>query len=36
MVEQFDSYGGTVEQRWWNSGTLMGEPWKIDVGIVEQ
>ena len=36
MVEQFNSYGGTVEQRWWNSGTLMAEPWKIDVGIVEQ
>ena len=35
MVEQSNRYGGTVEQRWWNSGTEMVEPWKNDGGPVE-
>ena len=36
MVEQWNSYGGTVEQIWWNSGTDKVEQCKRDGGIVEQ
>ena len=35
MVEQFNSYGGTVEQRWWNSAIMMVEQWNIDGGTME-
>ena len=43
MVEQWNRYSGTVEQLWWNSGTVMVEQWKMMVeqrnsygGTVEQ
>ena len=43
MVEQCNNDTGTVEQRWWNSGTMMVEQWtmtveqwKSDGGKVEQ
>ena len=36
MVEQLNSDGGTVEQRWWKSGTMMVEEWNSDSGTVEQ
>ena len=35
MVEQWNNNGGTVEQRWENSGTEMGEQWNRDGGTVE-
>ena len=31
MLEQWNSDGGTVEQRWWNSVTEMTEEWNNDV-----
>ena len=37
MVEQWNSYGGTVEQCGWNSGTdMIVEQWKVDSGTDEQ
>ena len=43
IVEQRNSYGGTGEQRWRNSGIMMveqwnsyGKEWKRDGGTVEQ
>ena len=36
MVEQWNSYGGTVEQIGWNSRTDMVEQSKGDGGTVEQ
>ena len=36
MVEQWNSNGGTMKQRWWNSGTVKGEQWNRDGGRVEQ
>ena len=38
MVEQWNNDGGTdiVEQRWWNSGTVMEEQWNRYGGTVEQ
>ena len=46
MVEQWNNDGGTKEQRWWNSGTMMVEQrnrgtemveqWNRDGGRVEQ
>ena len=43
MVEQRNSYSGTEEHLWWNSGTDMVEQWKMmveqrnsDSGTVEQ
>ena len=36
MVEQWNSYGGTVEQIWWNSGTMMVEQGNNDGGTVQQ
>ena len=36
MVKQWNIYGGTVEQRWWNSGTMMVEQWNGDGGTEEQ
>ena len=35
MVEQWNSDGGTVEQRWWNNATMIVEQWKNDGGTVE-
>ena len=35
-VEQRNSYGGTVEKRWWNSGTMMVEQRNSYGGTVEQ
>ena len=35
MVQQWDSDRGTVEQSWWNSGTMMVEQWNSDCGTVE-
>ena len=31
-----ENYGGTVEQIWWNSGTVMEEQWNRYGGTVEQ
>ena len=43
IMERRNSYGGTVEKRWWNSGTIMveqrnrdGEQWNRYSGTVEQ
>ena len=42
MVEQWNNDGGTVEQRWWNSGTMMVEQgnskllWNSGTMMVEQ
>ena len=36
MVEQWYIYGGTVEQIWWNSGTMIVEQWNRYVGTVQQ
>ena len=36
MVEQCNSDYGTVEKRWWNSGTMMVEQRNRDGGTVEQ
>ena len=36
MVEEWNGDGGTMEQRWWNSETVMGEQWNSDGGTVEQ
>ena len=36
MVEQLNSYDGTEEQLWWNSGKEMVEQWNNDGGTVEQ
>ena len=36
MVEQWNRYGGTVGQIWWNSGTDKVEEWNRYGGIVEQ
>ena len=36
MVEQWDSDGRTVKERWWNSGTVMVKQWDRDDRIVEQ
>ena len=36
MVEQRNSYGETVEKRWWNSGTMMVEQWNGYSATVEQ
>ena len=36
MVEQRNSDSGTVEQRWWNSGTVMMEQCNRDYGREEQ
>ena len=36
MVEQWNIDGGTVEKRWWNSGTEMVDQWKHYGGTVEQ
>ena len=36
MVEQWKRDGGTKEQRWWNSGTMMVEQWKRYGGTVQQ
>ena len=36
MVEQWNNDGGTVEQRWWNSGVEMVDQWNNDGGTVEQ
>ena len=36
MLEQLNSDGGTVKQRWWNSGTVMVEQWNSDGGRMEQ
>ena len=36
MVEQKNRDGGTVERRWWNSGTEMVDQWNNDGGTVEQ
>ena len=36
MVEQWNRYGGTVEQLWRNSGTDIVEKCKRDGGTVEQ
>ena len=35
VVEQWNSDGGTVEQRWWNSGTVMVDEWNRYGGKVE-
>ena len=35
MVDQWNNDGGTVEQTWWNSGTMMVEQWNNDGGTVE-
>ena len=35
-MEQWNNDHGTVEQRWWNSETVMGEQWNSDGGTVEQ
>ena len=35
-MEQWNGDGGIVKQRWLNSVTMMAEPWKRDVGTVEQ
>ena len=34
--EQWNRYGGTVEQRWWNSAKEMAEQWNNDDGTEEQ
>ena len=36
MLEQWNSDGGTVEQKWWNSVTEVREEWNNDGGTVEQ
>ena len=36
MVEQWNRYGGTVEQLWRNSGTVMEEQWNRYGGTIEQ
>ena len=36
MVEERNSYGGTVEQRWWTSGKMMGEQLNRYGGTVEK
>ena len=36
MVEQRNSDGGTMEKRWWNSGTMMVEQWNSDGQTEEQ
>ena len=36
MVEQRNNDGGTVEKKWWNSGTLIVEQRNSDGGTVEQ
>ena len=36
MEEQRNSYGGTVEKRWLNSGTMKVEQWNRYSGTVEQ
>ena len=36
MVEQWSNDGGTVEQIWWNSGTVMEEQWNRYGGTIEQ
>ena len=36
MVEQWKSDGGTVEQRWWNSGPMMVDQWNRDGGTEKQ
>ena len=36
MVEQRNSYGGTEEQLWWKSGTMMVEKGNRYSGTVEQ
>ena len=35
-MEERNSYGGTVEQRWWNSGPMTVEQSNRDGGTVEQ
>ena len=35
MVEQLNSYDGTVEQLWWNSGKKVVDQWNNDGGPVE-
>ena len=34
--EQWNNDGGTVEQIWWNSGTMRVEQWNRYSGTVEQ
>ena len=36
MVERWNDDGGTVEQRWWNSVTMMVEQWNGDGESVEE
>ena len=36
MVEQWNNDGGKVEQRWWNSGTMMVEQRNSYGGTGEQ
>ena len=36
MVEQCNNDTGTVEQRWWTSGTMMVEQWNSDGGTAKQ
>ena len=36
MVEQRNSDSGTVEQKWWNNGTVIVEQYNRDGGTVDQ
>ena len=36
MVEQWNRYNGTVEDRWWTSGKMIVERWKRCGGTVEK
>ena len=36
MVEQWNRYGGKVEQCWWNSGTDIEEMWNSVTEMVDQ
>ena len=36
MAEQWNNDGGTVEERWWNSRTMMVEQWNREGGTVER
>ena len=36
MVQQWNNDGGTEEQLWWNSGTMIVEQWKRYGGTVQQ
>ena len=35
-MEQWNNDGGTEEQTWWNSGTVMMDQWTNDRETVEQ